>query len=381
MKPITIQQPRRFVFGDGCLRQCLEDLQEAGYRKLFIVSSPPLQVTLDEVKTSWEEAGGELAIYDRIEKEPDIATFETVRQASRAFGPEAVVGLGGGSALDVAKLVAAFSTNEDPVRDTFGIGFLKGRDLHLVCVPTTAGTGSEVSPNAILLDETEALKKGIVSPHLMPDGAYIDPELTHTVPPAVTAATGVDAMTHCIEAFANKFSHPVIDHYALEGTRRIAAHLESAIADGKNREARSNLALGSVYGGICLGPVNTGAVHALAYPLGGEYHIAHGVSNAVLLPHVLKFNLPSATDRYAQLGDVFGLPAEGSEEARAQAAIDWLFDFVNRCGIPQHLSEFGIQEQDIPHLAKEAMKVTRLLKNNPREVTETDAESIYRAAF
>lgn len=381
MRPITIQQPRRFVFGDGCLEQCLADLREAGYRRLSVVSSPPLSTLFERFSKSWLAAGGEIRIFADVDREPDIALFEKARQDAADFRPDAVIGLGGGSALDVAKLVAALAPRPEPVRDFFGIGLLPERTLPLICLPTTAGTGSEVSPNAILLDEDESLKKGVVSPYLMPDSAYVDPELTYSVPPAVTAATGVDAMTHCIEAFANKFAHPVIDHYALEGIRLIARSLEAALQDGWNATARADLALGSVYGGICLGPVNTGAVHALAYPLGGEFHIAHGVSNAILLPHVLRFNLPVAAERYAGLAPALGLDTSGSMKQRAETVIEWMFAFVQRCGIPQHLSAFGITEDHLPHLAEEAMKVTRLLKNNPREVTVSDARAIYQAAY
>src|SRR5262249_48336492 len=161
--------------------------------------------------------------------------------------------------------------------------------LFLVCLPTTAGTGSEVSPNAILLDEADQLKKGVVSPYLVPDAAYVDPQLTRSVPPSVTAATGLDALTHCIEAYANKFAHPAVDLYALQGVGIIAQNLLRAVRNGGDMEARTELSLGSFYGGLCLGPVNTAAVHALAYPLGGQFHVAHGVSNAVLLPHVIRF--------------------------------------------------------------------------------------------
>lgn len=363
------------------MKTAVEDLAQDGSRKAFIVSSPPLHPFIEAFQSDWEQTGGSTLVFSSIEKEPDLALFQNALDSARRFQPDVVVGLGGGSALDVAKLVAAMLDIVQPVREFFGIGLLPSRNTRLICLPTTSGTGSEVSPNAILLDEKESLKKGVVSPFLMPDGAYIDPELTWSVPPSVTAATGVDALTHCIEAFANKHAHPVIDQYALEGIKRIARSLEDAIADGHNRDARADLALGSVYGGICLGPVNTGAVHALSYPLGGEFHIPHGVSNAVLLPHVLRFNLPAAADRYADVASALGIAGEHPTEDRASRAIDWLSDFVERCGIPRHLAEFGIPEDQIPHLAREALKVTRLLVNNPREVSLADAESIYRSAY
>jgi alcohol dehydrogenase class IV len=283
--------------------------------------------------------------------------------------------------MDVAKLLAAFTRGTQPVAEVFGINLLAGRALPLVCLPTTSGTGAEVSPNAILLDEAAALKKGVVSPHLVPDAAFIDPLLTLTVPPGVTAATGLDALTHCLEAFANRFAHPAVDVYALEGIRLIAAHLERAVHNGQDLDARAAMALGSYYGGLCLGPVNTAAVHALSYPLGGRFHIAHGVANSVLLPHVLRFNTPAAPGRYAQLALALGVPPAGSAAATAGRGVEFLAQLSRRCGVPQTLSELRIPRDAIPSMAQAAMQVTRLLKNNLRPVNETDAVAIYEAAF
>lgn len=381
MKPIVLQQPKRIAFGDGVSGQCIEDLRLAGYRHAFIVSSSPLRPLFEDFASRLQAAGLAATLYPTVDKEPDIALFNSCLAAAREARPDCVVGLGGGSALDVAKLVAALFDLDRPVADFFGIGLLPSRHLPLFCLPTTSGTGSEVSPNAILLHEQENLKKGVVSPHLMPDAAYVDPVLTWSVPRGVTAATGIDAMTHCIEAYANLFAHPTVDLYALEGIRRIARSLETALDDPRHPAARADLALGSLYGGLCLGPVNTAAVHALAYPLGSEFHVAHGVSNAILLPHVLRFNLDAAPERYAAIALACGVDPGPTPLATAEAGIGWLFSFVRRCGIPQHMAEFGVRETDLPGMAAAAMKVTRLLKNNPKPLTASDAESIYRAAF
>ena len=297
-----------------------------------------------------------------------MAICEGVLKKARDEAVEAVLGIGGGSALDVAKLTAALARGGPPVREVFGINLLAGRELFLVCLPTTSGTGSEVSPNAILLDETDQMKKGVVSPHLVPDAAIVDPFLTLSVPPAVTAATGLDALTHCIEAYANKFAHPAVDHYALEGIRLISANLLRAVQNGGDAEARAALALGSLYGGLCLGPVNTAAVHALAYPLGGRFHVAHGVSNAVLLCEVLRFNLPHAAERYAKVAAALGAEGNGSPLSAAQRGVEHLARLTQLCGVPQRLSELGVPREAIPSMAKAAMQVTRLLKNNPRSV-------------
>jgi len=307
--------------------------------------------------------------------------FAGVLAAARAAGIDGVLGIGGGSVIDVAKLVAALTNGGQTVAEVFGINRLLSRDLPLACLPTTAGTGAEVSPNAILLDTADELKKGVVSPFLVPDAAFIDPLLTLSVPPAVTAATGLDALTHCIEAFANKFAHPITDVYALQGVRLIATHLLRAIENGADVEARAALSLGSLYGGLCLGPVNTAAVHALAYPLGGRFRIAHGVSNALLLPHVMRFNFSAAPERFAEIAVALGRPRQSSAHSQAENGVQWLTQLSRDCGVPQTLSELNIPSAAIPSLARSAMQVTRLLQNNLRPLAETDAIGIYEAAY
>jgi alcohol dehydrogenase class IV len=233
----------------------------------------------------------------------------------------------------------------------------------------------------VILDEAESLKKAVISPHLVPDGAYVDPMLTLTVPPAVTAATGMDALTHCIEAYANRFAHPVVDVYALEGIRQISRHLVDAVEHGNNVAARTAVALGSLYGGMCLGPVNTAAVHALAYPLGSEFHVAHGVSNAVLLPHVLEFNLPAAPQRYADIAIAMGVEDASDDVTTAQRGLEQIRVLSRRCGIPAHMAALGVPTDAIDQMARSAMTVTRLLERNVREVTMQDAIDIYRRAM
>jgi alcohol dehydrogenase class IV len=376
-RPIAIHWPRKLAFGAGCAAACAADLIAAGHKRVFCITSPETRPLADGLR----QPGIEWIDWAEVRQEPTIEIFRQALSAARDFRADVVCGLGGGSAMDVAKLVAALLDGKQDIRDVFGIGQLAGRSVHLVCLPTTAGTGSEVSPNAILLDEKENLKKGVISPHLMPDSSYVDPLLTLGVPSAVTAATGMDALTHCIEAYANKFAHPLIDLYALEGIRLIAANIETAVRDGKNVEARTALALGSMYGGICLGPVNTGAVHALSYPLGGEFHIAHGVSNAVLLPHVLEFNLPAAPDRYAAIAVATGAPRGADDNATAKNGLERIRDLSRRVGIPANLTELKIPQDAVERMARAAMTVTRLLNLNVREVTEGDAIAIYRRAF
>jgi alcohol dehydrogenase len=381
MNPITLLQPPRIVFGNGCAPQCAELLAQRAVKRVLLVSSTPVMPALGEVKAALKKSGVEIVSAPPVDCEPTGALFEIILQFARAEKIDGVLGIGGGSAIDVAKLVAALTRGKQTTRDIFGINLLRGRDLPLVCLPTTAGTGAEVSPNAILLDESDELKKGAVSPYLVPDAAFVDPLFTISVPPDITAATGLDALTHCIEAYANKFAHPIVDNYALQGIKLISANLVRAVRNGGDIEARAALALGSLYGGLCLGPVNTAAVHALAYPLGGRFHIAHGVSNAVLLPEVLKFNLPSAPERYAEISAALGIARSGSALTAAKHGVEFLSRLSRDCGLPQRLSELGIPREAIPALAQSAMQVTRLLKNNLRPLTEPDATRIYEAVY
>lgn len=381
MRTVTLLQPNKIVFGEGCAVQCAQDLDALGLKRVFVVTSPPIVGLTEPLVEALRADGAAVTVYAEVATEPAVAMVEAAMSAARAFEPDAVIGLGGGSAIDVAKVVSALYDGRQEIRDIFGTGQLASRALYLASLPTTAGTGSEVTPIAILLDEEENLKKGIVSPHLVPDAAYVDPLLTASLPPAVTAATGLDALTHCIECYASKFAHPAVDLYALQGIKLIAANLLRAVEHGDDLEARGNMALGSLYGGLCLAPVNTAAVHALSYPLGSEFHVPHGISNAILLPHVVRFNLPAAPERYAQMALALGVERGANDRETAERGVERLFELYGACNIPAKMSELGVPEEAIPRMAAAAMKVTRLLKNNLRELTAADAEAIYRAAY
>jgi alcohol dehydrogenase class IV len=381
MEKIIINNPSHFVFGNGSLQQFIDDFLDRGFKRMFLLTIPVLEKTLSPYLERLRAVGVDIQVYDRIANEPTFAEFEKALSLARDFQSDAVVGIGGGSVLDTAKLVAAQIRNKQTTKEITGIGLLKERQTYLACLPSTSGTGSEVSPNAIFLDETDQEKKGVISPFLMPDAAYIDPILTVGVPPAVTAATGMDAFAHCLEAFVNRFAHPVTDRYALDGMQLIFKNLKKAYDEGTDLEARANVALGSVYGGICLGPVNTTAVHALAYPLGSKYKIPHGLSNAVMLPYVIEFNLPAATRKYAEVAKAIGITGYQSDEEYALAGIEGIRDLMQSIGIPGTLHEIGIPENALEEMALSAMKVQRLLKNNVREVTLHDAEEIYKKAY
>ena len=381
MKPITLLQPAKIQFGTGCLEIFCNDFLASGKKRLFILTAPVLRPLLTKMDETLQSGGVQLSYFDDIRQEPTVNDFRTIVDLAREFQADSVIGVGGGSVLDLAKLVATLLYSDQHVEQLFGTGLVKQRGVWFACIPTTSGTGSEVSPNAILLDENDNLKKGIVSPHLMADAAYIDPQLTWTVPAKVTAETGMDALTHCIEAYTNKFAHPLIDVYALNGIRLIAANLLKAVKNGKDQEAREALSLGSMYGGMCLGPVNTAAVHALSYPLGGMFHLSHGLSNAILLPTVMKFNRPACVERYAQVAIACGVQPGKNDEETAERGVDFIYQLSKDCGIPTTLSEIGVPQTAVDEMAKSAMEVQRLLKNNPRVVTEEDARDIYNSLY
>ena len=378
---VTIANVGTLTFGPGALQRCADDLVDRRARSVFVITTKPTLFLCAPLIDALQAAGIAATLWHALVGEPTIAEFADALAAAQACRADAVVGLGGGSAMDVAKLVAALADGKQRIEDVIGTDLVQGRALWLGCVPTTAGTGSEVTPIAILADEAEDLKKGVVSAYLVPDAAYLDPALTVSMPPAVTAATGLDALTHCIEAYANRFAHPLVDTYALAGIALIAAHIERACRDGNDLEARSAMMRASLYGGLCLGPVNTAAVHALAYPLGGEFHIAHGVANALLLPHVLRFNIATAPERYADIARALGVPCSGDPAADALAGVERVIALADACGIKRRLSDFGIERAAIPRMAAAAMTVTRLLDRNPRTLTEADTRAIYEAAW
>ena len=381
MKQITLLQPQKIVFGTGCIQTLVEDYKKMGLQRLFVLTAPPIRPLIEDTLTELKGAGVSIEVFQDIVAEPTVNDFKKILEVARQFKADSVVGVGGGSVLDVTKLIAAFINSDQQVEDCFGTGFIKQKGLWFACLPTTAGTGSEVSPNAILLDERDHLKKGIVSPFLIADVAYVDPKLTWTVPAKVTADTGMDALTHCIEAYTNKFAHPSVDIYALQGIRLIAANLEKAVKNGQDQEAREALAFGSLYGGLCLGPVNTAAVHALSYPLGGEFHIPHGLSNAILLPSVMKFNMPANIKRHAEVAIALGCQPGANDEETAQRGVDFIYQLADAVGIPKKLTDLGIPMTAVDGMAQAAMQVQRLLKNNPREVTEQDARDIYNSLY
>lgn len=381
MIAISIYYPEKLVFGPGALKQAMDDYSSSLKQRVYILS---IEAVLELISPQLKELrtkGLKIKTNVSLKAEPTFADFERLKEEVREFKPDSIAGIGGGSVMDVAKLLAVFANFDEALFKYVGIGLLTQRKTHLICIPTTSGTGSEVSPNSILLDESDGAKKGIISPFLVPDAAYVDPELSLGLSREITAYTGIDALTHCVEAYANKNAHPLIDHYALKGISLITHNLKNACDEIDNLEARTQLALGSLYGGICLGPVNTAAVHALAYPLGSMFKIPHGLSNAVLLPHVMKFNIPGSEERYAEISKNMGIEDSSDQKDLANKSVIRIKQLLSECGIPSRLRDIGIDSVSIEEMANSAIQVQRLLKNNLKEVLLDDAIQIYKNAY
>jgi alcohol dehydrogenase class IV len=332
---------------------------------------------------SLTQAGVSYRVFDGVVADPPVAVVEAALAEARAANIDGVIGFGGGSSMDVAKLVALLIGGGEKLEDVYGVGQAKGQRLPLIQIPTTAGTGSEVTPISIItVGETE--KKGVVAPQLLPDIALLDAELTLGLPAPVTAATGIDAMVHAIESYtsASANNNPVSRALAREALRLLGANIETAVKEGSNVQARSGMLLGAMLAGQAFANSPVAAVHALAYPIGGIFHVPHGLSNALVLPHVMRFNASVCADAYATLApDVFPDLASVQRELRVDEFINRLEALSADLGLEKTLREVGIGQSDLSVMAVDAMKQSRLLVNNPREVSEADALAIYKAAF
>jgi alcohol dehydrogenase class IV len=345
---------------------------DAGFLKTGLLEAP---------MASLRQSGLTVSIFSDVVADPPEAIVLKAVEDARKKGIDLVIGVGGGSSMDVAKLIAILTESEQDLKSMYGIGNVKGARLPLIQVPTTAGTGSEVTPISIVTTGATT-KMGVVSPQLYADLAILDAELTVGLPPKVTAATGIDAMVHAIEAYTTKVKkNPLSDMLAREALKLLSENIVAACEDGRNLAVRQAMLLGAMLAGQSFANAPCAAVHALAYPIGGIFHVPHGLSNSLVLPHVLRFNAPNAAPLYAELADIVAPGTTGSTEARTQALIAKMDDIAKRTGIETCLRQVGIAESDLDRLADDAMLQTRLLTNNPREITRADARAIYAAAL
>lgn len=356
-----------------------------GTRVLFVTDPGLRNLGLcDPAIAALAEKGIAVTLFDSVEPDPSRATLMRAVEGCKSASITGVVGFGGGSSMDIAKLAALVAGSGEDLDEAWGVAQAKGPRLPLVLVPTTAGTGSEVTPVSIITVGEEE-KRGVSSAIILPDIAVLDPELTLGLPPAITAATGIDAMVHAIEAYASKNANnnPLSRMLAKEALQLLGANIEIAVSNGGDMAARSAMLLGSMLAGQAFANSPVTAVHALAYPIGGTFHIPHGLSNALVLPHVLRFNTPDAAHLYAEIAACAfpHLSAEQDDQSRCDAFIEELAVLSSRLGLPTRLRDVGIARAALPKMAADAMKQQRLLVNNPRELREHDALAIYEAAW
>ncbi len=380
---VTLRLPP-VTFGAGSVGQVAEEARRVAASRVLVVTDPGVASSgvAGHVRDLLEAAGIATGVYDRVPAEPSVASVEVAFEAWRAGNYDAVVGVGGGSSLDTAKGISIRTANDGPVSRYFGVEQLPARGVPYILLPTTAGTGSEVTPSAIFDDTDRQLKAGIVSSRLMASAAIIDPDLTVSCPPHVTAAAGLDALTHALEAYVAVKANPMSDLYALEAVRLVGQHLRGAVARGTDRVARSGQLLASLYGGVTIVAAGTGLCHAMAYPLGSAYHVPHGVANALLLPAVMAYNLPADLTKFARLAEALGESVSGlSLRAAAERSVEAVRQLSRDVGLPGGLRAVGVPESALEGFVPGALSAARLITNNPRVPTAEGVLHAYRESW
>ena len=375
------------IFGKGVsVSSCDRIIEKLGDNIFVITDADLTKIELNKPIINQISKSSNLEVFDDVESDPSKKTLIKALKSAKNFKPTGILGFGGGSSMDIAKLISLLVGTEQDIENIWGVGNAKGPRLPLVLIPTTAGTGSEVTPISIITLEKDE-KKGVSSPIILPDLAVLDPELTLSLPSAITAATGIDAMVHAIESYTsnNQNNNPISKLLAIESLKLLGTSIETAVFNGQNIEARSNMLLGSMMAGQAFANSPVAAVHALAYPIGGIFDIPHGLSNSLVLPHVMKFNSSNAKacDQYAFLAP-FVFKDINQNTNNKNICNDFIYRLENLSSLlnlPSKLRELDIPKEACVKMAKESMKQTRLLVNNPREVTEEDAFNIYTAAW
>lgn len=371
----------RIVAGIGSCESIPELLAGQGFRRAVIVTDPGVFKTglVDEPKKLIESANISVDVLAEVAVEPPIEIVDTLWNRIKDGNYDLIVGFGGGSSLDLAKLLSVKATNTEPTEELVGTDKVKNPGVPTLLIPTTAGTGSEATPNAIVTLVQQELKVGIVSRHLLPRFVVVDPLLTLGLPKPITAATGMDAMIHSVESFISKKANPISDGIALYSIGLISRSIQRAYHHGDDLDARHDMMIGALFGGMALTSSGTAAVHALAYPLGGKYGISHGVSNSMLFAPVMEYNFSAIIDRLSDIAGAMGLNVAGrTAQSRAQLALDRINELVSDLQIPTSLIPFGVKPEDLEYLAVSASKVTRLLNNNPKEMPIDEIRKVYQ---
>ncbi len=383
-KVISLRSPHLILAGLGAFEKLGPEAKGMGATRALVVTDKGV-IDSGIGKKAQEILGKEgigVEFFDRVIPDPDVACFETCLEMAKKQKFDLIIGIGGGSSMDIASITSVMLTNPGTVYDYFGVNLVKNPGVPCILIPTTAGTGAEVTPNAILTDTKAKLKKAVVSPFILPRVAIIDPLLTVSMPPSVTSSSGIDALTHAVESYTSNNANILTDLFAKEAMILIGRSLRTAVANGNNLEARYDMSIGSLYAGISLANAGVTAVHALAYPLGGTFNVAHGIANGLLLPYVMEFNVLGDIPKFAQIARFLGEKVDQlpllDQAYQAPKAVKAIYRDLK---IPQSLTELKVPREGIPDMAKAAMNVTRLMGNNPRAMTVQDVERIYERAL
>lgn len=372
--------PNTVISGEGCIEQ-LNSLIKAKGRSTVAVFIDSGALKSEAVKKALRNIETDLAkviTIDSVPPEPEEGQVRDVFRYVKDSGCECVVAIGGGSVMDASKMISVMLTNHGYFDDLTDTDAIKTPGVPLYAIPTTAGTGSEATPNSIVLIPDKKVKVGVVHHYFLPSTVLLDPGLTVSLPKEVTAATGLDAFCHCIETYISKKTNPFARLFALEGLRLISQSLRHAFVNGADIKAREDMLLAAFYGGVAISSSSTVAVHALSYPLGGSYRIPHGISNAILLPHIIEFNMDVILPEITPVAKAMAIDTDYLEPALVGRAVSHeIFKLVGDLGIPVSLKSFGVGPEDLDFLTSSASKIHRLLDQNPKNMSEKDIRSIY----
>lgn len=383
-KTFAFTGAKKIVFGNGSLLELPGHIRDLGGKNPLIVMDQNLAKTglQEKITGLLASEGFKFVVFNKVEPEPRIELADDGAALAQKKKCDIVIGVGGGSAMDVAKAIAVIAANKGKAVDFLGLNKVPKSGLPKIMIPTTAGTGSEVTFTAVFVRKNLQKKEGMNSPHLYPELALLDPELTLSLPPAPTAQTGLDALCHAIESYTSINANPMSEMFSLEAIALIAENLRTCVHDGRNIAARERMLLGSLYAGIGLANAGVTAVHSLSYPLGGKYGVGHGLANTIMLPPVMAFNLPGALEKFADIAEAMGECIDGlPDREAAYLAVDAVESLIEDCGIEASIQDFGVKQEDFAALADVAMTVARPLENNPRKMTKEDMIAIYAQAF
>ena len=384
LKMHTFHSPNKIILGMNTTSIVPEEIKKLGGGRLLLVTDPGVVRAglISPVEESLKTKNLDYVLYDAVEPEPPARVIDRGAEIFKSERCSIILGLGGGSSLDVAKGISLLVTNGGKILDYCGVDLVPKKGAPFMLMPTTAGTGSEATRVLVLTDEAQNVKNVVFTPHALADTAIVDPALTFSMPPNVTADTGMDAMVHAIETYVSMNATVFSDVLAERAIELIARYLPMAWAKGANSEARYQMSVAATIAGLAFGSGGLGAVHALAYPLGTEYHMTHGRTNAIMLPHVMQYNISGSPAKYARIAQLTGQDIEGyslgEAAGMAVAAIKELLDALN---VSYHIADYGVAKEDLPKLVDGGMKQARLFVPNPRDLVETDVKSIYEAAF